>query len=88
MSYTFGIATTGNGIAAIGAGFVASYLSTNYGYTAPFALALIVLVTTGCVVYAMWEENFGDKSMDWNKIFLNAFTAIKAGIVCFLFLIY
>lgn len=52
----------GNGLMAILAGLVASYLvdSLKMGPVAPFDAAIVVLLAGGVVIYASWPENYGD----------------------------
>ncbi|EFJ49984.1 hypothetical protein VOLCADRAFT_58801 [Volvox carteri f. nagariensis] len=54
----------GNGLMAILAGLVASYLvdTLKLGPVAPFDAAIVVLVAGGAVIYASWPENYGDSA--------------------------
>ncbi|GIL74576.1 hypothetical protein Vretimale_2257 [Volvox reticuliferus] len=54
----------GNGLMAILAGLVASYLvdTLKLGPVAPFDAAIVVLVAGGAVIYTSWPENFGDSA--------------------------
>jgi MFS family permease len=64
LSQTFSHATLGNGVVAIGAGLAASYVADEYGFVAPFMLALAILVLCGLAVFFTWGENFGDSKID------------------------
>jgi MFS transporter, MFS domain-containing protein family, molybdate-anion transporter len=77
LSQTFSFATLGNGVIAIGAGLMASYVADQYGFVAPFIVALVILVLCGIVVLATWDENFGDATIDVQGGFRNAISALK-----------
>lgn len=77
LSQTFSHATLGNGVVAIGAGLLASYVADEYGFVAPFVVALAILVLCGAVVLASWGENFGDATVDVQGGFRNAVTALQ-----------
>jgi len=77
LSNTFGLLTLGNGIIAIVAGFIASSISSTYGYVSPFMLAMIILILATIVILFQWTENYGDKETTFGNLFGNAFTSIK-----------
>lgn len=78
LSQTFSHATLGNGVVAIGAGLAASYVADQYGFVAPFMLALAILVLCGLAVFFTWGENFGDSKIDVSGGFRNAVAALIA----------
>jgi len=81
LSRTFSIAIVlGNGVAAILAGVVASIVSTQYGYTAPFMVSLLLLVTSSIAVSILWNENYGDSEMDVKQVFSGGIAAIRKDI--------
>ncbi len=77
LSQTFSHATLGNGVIAIGSGLMASYVADQYGFVAPFMVALVILALCGVVVLSMWEENFGDAKIDVQGGFRNAIQALQ-----------
>jgi MFS family permease len=79
LSQTFAYYTLGNGVGAIGAGLVASYVADLYGYVAPFMVALGILVVVGVLVSQWWDaENYGDSSIEVSTGFFNALDAFRA----------
>jgi MFS family permease len=61
LSSTFAIASWGNGVMAIGAGFLAQVASDSRGDIGPFQVAiLLTIVCLGLILF--WEENMGDHS--------------------------
>ena len=59
LAETFSVMTFANGIVAIAAGVVANFAAAHVGYTAPFDLALTLLVACGAFLIASWDENYG-----------------------------
>lgn len=78
LSQTFSHATLGNGVVAIGAGLAASYVADEYGFVAPFMLALLILVICGLTVLFTWGENYGDAKIDVSGGIRNAVAALAA----------
>jgi MFS family permease len=78
LSQTFSHATLGNGVVAIGAGLAASYVADEYGFVAPFMLALVILVICGLTVLFTWSENYGDAKIDASGGIRNAVAALIA----------
>jgi MFS transporter, MFS domain-containing protein family, molybdate-anion transporter len=78
LSGTFSMATFGNGIIAIVAGLVASFLADSYGFVAPFMLSLAVLVCGGVLVALTWSENYGDATQDVSGTFGKAIQDMKS----------
>ena len=60
---TFSNAIFGNGLVAVGAGFVANGAATYYGNVAPFVVAIIPLTLTAFIVSTTWNENYGNQSI-------------------------
>ena len=56
-------AQVGNGIIAIVAGVVAEYAASEYGYQAPFVVAIIPLSILAVTVSSTWSENYGDQTI-------------------------
>ena len=71
-------ATVGNGIIAIVAGVVAEYAASEYGYQAPFVVAIIPLSILAVTVSSTWSENYGDQKIAASAGFGNAWTAIMS----------
>jgi len=74
------VAIFGNGLAAIVAGVVASFISIEFGFVAPFMLSMIFLVISALIVSANWNENFGDAKMELSTVFSGGLAAIQKGI--------
>ena len=62
LGSTFSNAIFGNGLVAVGAGFVANAAASSYGYIAPFLVAILPLVTVAFLVATTWSENYGNQS--------------------------
>ena len=60
LSVTFSAMTFGNGIVAIIAGVIASFLAANFGPVAPFDASLVLLLIGGVIISMAWPENYGD----------------------------
>jgi len=61
---TFGLAYFGNGMVAIAAGVVAEGAAGEYGYVAPFGVAILPLAACGVLVAYGWNENYGNANLD------------------------
>ena len=59
---TFSNAIFGNGLVAVGAGFVANAAASSYGYIAPFVVAILPLTAVAFLVATTWAENYGNQS--------------------------
>jgi MFS family permease len=77
LSDTFGTATFGNGLAAILAGLIASALAAQFGYVAPFMLAMVCLLGITYVINNNWNENYGDAQLEVIKTFQHAFEEVQ-----------
>jgi MFS family permease len=77
LSYTFTIATFGNGIVAIIAGLISSLVVLRFGYVSPFMLSMIGLLFSSCLVWKTWTENYGDSKVEVKETFVNALVAMK-----------
>jgi chromate transport protein ChrA len=77
MGDTFSTAIFGNGIAAIIAGVVASFMSIQFGFVSPFMLSMVCLLMSAVYVYINWSENFGDSKMELSSVFSGGFSAIQ-----------
>jgi len=74
---TFSTAIFGNGVVAILAGVVASFLSIQFGYGSPFLLSVLFLAASAVFVYVNWTENYGDSKMELSSVFSGGFSAIQ-----------
>lgn len=83
MGATFSLAIFGNGIVAILAGVVASFISIQFGYVAPFMLAMIFLTASAVYVSFYWTENYGDAKVELASLFSGGISAIRSGIFIF-----
>jgi len=77
LSKTFSLAVFGNGIAAILAGVVASFVVVRWGFVAPFMVSLVFLVASSIYVSYAWGENYGNSEMQLTKVFSGALDALK-----------
>jgi len=64
LESTFDLATTGNGIIAIFAGFLASILVARYGPLSPLKASLVCLVLAFLVISPTWSENYGNSQIE------------------------
>jgi predicted MFS family arabinose efflux permease len=64
MGDTFATAVFGNGIVAVGAGFVANAAANSYGNVAPFVVAILPLALVGFIVSSSWNENYGNQALN------------------------
>lgn len=67
LEKTFQLATFGNGLTAIFAGFVAQFCDDYWGHTGPFLFALVPLSTIVVIMHFTWEENYGDTLINNNS---------------------
>eukprot|EP01104_Vermistella_antarctica_P013056 TRINITY_DN3887_c0_g1_i3.p1 TRINITY_DN3887_c0_g1~~TRINITY_DN3887_c0_g1_i3.p1 ORF type:complete len:384 (-),score=67.46 TRINITY_DN3887_c0_g1_i3:533-1684(-) len=74
---TFSTATIGNGVVAIVAGLVASYVAENYGFVAPFMAAAVLLVVLIFAILSTWTENYGNTSVQWQATMTDAIQCIR-----------
>jgi len=77
LSNTFGISIVGNGLVAIVAGVVASFLSSQFGYISPFILSMVILVVTTVLIQWQWTENYGNKEVEWKNLFSKAISTLQ-----------
>ena len=78
LSDTFSKATTGNGIVAVVAGLVASAIASQYGFVAPFVLALLPLGILAAIVVSTWSENYGNASLEVSASLSNGISTLRA----------
>jgi MFS family permease len=71
------MATIGNGLAAIVAGLIASFVAEIYGFVAPFMVALCFLILATLIVASTWSENYGDSTINVSQTFSNAVTILR-----------
>lgn len=64
LGSTFSLCTWGNGIVAITAGVIASFVRDSFGPVAPFDVALCALVCGTAIVASTWKENTGDSRLE------------------------
>lgn len=72
LAGTFSNAIFGNGLVAVGAGFMANAAAANYGYIAPFICAIFPLAAVAFLVSTTWSENYGNQQS-------NVFSSLKQG---------
>jgi len=77
LGETFSIAIFGNGIAAILAGVVASMVSIEFGFVAPFMVSMVFLIISAVFVSMNWNENYGDSKMELSSVFSGGLSAIQ-----------
>jgi len=77
LSHTFSLAVFGNGVVAILAGVVASFVSIRWGFVAPFMVSLVFLVGSSIYVTYSWGENYGNSDIVISKLFSGSFEALK-----------
>lgn len=78
LSNTFALATLGNGVVAILAGLVASAVADNYGYVAPFMVALVCCISLSILVALYWTENHGDSKLNISETLSEAVVQLKS----------
>ncbi|CAH3041070.1 unnamed protein product, partial [Porites lobata] len=64
LSDLFSNAALGNSLVAIFAGLVAQAVATQFGFIAPFSLALLLLIAVSGLICCLWTENYGDIGAD------------------------
>jgi len=72
LKQTFSLATFGNGITAIIAGLVATFVADKFGFVAPFMVSLSILVIVCIIISSTWSENYGDQNAEVIGTFSNA----------------
>lgn len=77
LSDLFSNAVLGNSLVAIFAGLTAQAVATQYGFTAPFSLALLLLITVTGIICFSWTENYGDISGDVKVSLVQGMRVIK-----------
>jgi len=68
---TFSLATLGSSLVAILAGVLADVVAqwVSFGAQSPFLLAVVFLLTTGCLILLQWPENYGpEKELTVKKL--------------------
>jgi len=80
LGETFSVAIFGNGVVAILAGVVASMISIEFGFVAPFMLSMVFLIFSAVFVSWNWNENYGDSKMELTSVFSGGFSAIQKDI--------
>lgn len=76
LANTFSKAILGNGLAAIGAGFVAQLAADCCGYVAPFLVAVPCLTVAGWFFIRHWGENYGNQSVSLVETLQRGFDAV------------
>ena len=76
LSHTFGIASWGNGIAAICAGFVAQTSADLSGDIGPFQVAIILTIIT-LIFILFWPENYGQTHESLSNISSDISTSMR-----------
>lgn len=72
LSTTFSNAIFGNGVVAVGAGLIANSAASQYGFVAPFMVAVLPLAIVAAIVFTSWSENYGNQSS-------NMFSSLRQG---------
>lgn len=75
---TFTYATFGNGLVAVVAGLVANSAASQYGFVAPFVVAILPLGTVALVVATTWQENYGNQQMNMLSSLAKGFDLIRS----------
>jgi MFS transporter, MFS domain-containing protein family, molybdate-anion transporter len=78
LQQTFSLATLGNGVVAIAAGLVASFVADEFGFVAPFMVSLGMLVVATVIVWTTWTENYGDARIELAETLSHAFADLRA----------
>lgn len=78
LTGTFSRATLGNGVVAVLAGIVAQFAASNFGYAAPFLVAVPCL-SVAALLMTPWRENYGDQSSGrvWQSL-VDGFEAVRS----------
>lgn len=74
---TFAYATFGNGLVAVVAGLTANYAASNYGYVAPFVVAIIPLVLVALMISFTWSENYGNQQLNMMSSLTKGFDLVR-----------
>jgi len=77
LSRTFSLAVFGNGVAAIIAGVVASFVTIRWGFVSPFIVSLVFLVLSSVYVNYAWSENYGNSEIILSKMLSDSIEALK-----------
>ena len=78
LGETFSYATFGNGLVAVVAGLIANFVADQFGFVAPFVVAMVPLTVVAVMVSFTWSENYGgsgDNATDTSS----AFTSLIKG---------
>jgi len=78
MGNTFSNAVFGNGLVAVGAGFVANAAANAYGNVAPFLVAVVPLCLVGIIVFSSWSENYGNQSLSMLSSLRQGFELVQS----------
>lgn len=73
------MATFGNGVVAILAGLLASFVAS-YSFVGPFMVAMVFLLLATGIIGASWTENYGDSSIDVVNTFYNGWQALRSDV--------
>eukprot|EP00727_Mastigamoeba_balamuthi_P007692 m51a1_g3543 putative protein (454) ;mRNA; f:986797-988607 len=81
LSQTFSYACFSNGVVAIAAGILASFLADEWGmglgFVSPFLAAAVALLTLSAIVHQTWVENYGEASAAVSNVFTNALEDLR-----------
>lgn len=78
LDYTLYIQSFGNGITAIVAGILGYLTKIVFNsFTAPFNLALLLLIMNSIFIKKYWNENFGNSNFNHFANFITAFQTLK-----------
>jgi len=77
LSRTFSLAVFGNGVVAIVAGVVASFVTIKFGFVSPFIVSLAFLSMSSIYIFYSWSENYGNSEVVVSRIFSGSFDALK-----------
>jgi MFS family permease len=84
LDYTFYLQVFGNGLIAIGAGLLGSFVKSTFdSYGAPFITAVGFLIVALVGIVVMWSENYGNQSGNATANFIQAFKTIQTDFKCF-----
>lgn len=75
---TFSYATLGNGFVAVVAGLVANSAASSYGFYAPFVVAILPLAVVAIMVFATWQENYGNQQQNMMSSLIKGFDLIRS----------
>lgn len=74
---TFTYATFGNGLVAVVAGLVANNAADNYGFVAPFIVAIVPLIAVAALVFGTWSENYGNQQLNFMSSLNAGFNLVR-----------